>query len=231
MPTTIREIFNEFDLEITGQIKWGQEISSKKCGLYFVAITNDPDKLKCWENPFFGDTEIQNWIELVKKCWKEIKVDKKPASMTNLKNRLNNLWLPDETILYIGKAGPTVIRTIGKRVNEYFETKLGCNKKHAGGNWINTLTKLNELTVFYSEFNLAEYHKIEETETKLIEYFSKNVSDKTKNRLVDRINCFPFANKEIHYKEQSTKIRKKHGFGNQTIDCGNHWKNSNKPNM
>ncbi len=224
MPTTIREILDKFDLEISGKVKWGQKISSKKCGLYFVTITNDPDKLECWENPKINEIEIQKWIELIKKCWKALSIDKKPASKTDLMNRLNSLWLPDETILYIGKAGPTKTRTIGKRVKEYFKTRLGCNKKHAGGNWVNILSELNELTVFYSEFELSEYHRIEQTETKVIEYFSNNVSTKTKNRLYDKINCFPFANKEIHYKEKKTKIRKNHGLGNQTIDCGNNWK-------
>ncbi len=224
MPTTIREILNEFDLEISGKVKWGQDISSKKCGLYIVAITNDPDVLECWENPKINEIEVQNWIELIQKCWKTLSVDKKPASKSNLINRLNKLWLPDETILYIGKAGPTKTRTIEKRVKEYFNTRLGCNKKHAGGNWVNVLTELNELTVYFSEFELSEYHRIEETETKLIEYFSNNVSAKTKNRLVDKINCFPFANKEIHYKESGRKIRKNHGLGGQTIDCGNKWK-------
>jgi len=224
MPTTIREILDEFDLEISGKVKWGQKISSKKCGLYFVTITNDPDKLECWENPKINETEVQKWIELIQQCGKVLSVDKKPASKTDLINRLNALWLPDETILYIGKAGPTKTRTIGKRVNEYFKTRLGCNKKHAGGNWVNVLSELNELTIFYSEFELSEYHRIEETETKLIEYFTNNVSAKTKNRLIDKTNCFPFANKEIHYKEKKTKIRKNHGLEDQTIDCSNNWK-------
>jgi hypothetical protein len=227
MPTKIREIFNEFDLELTGQMSWGQEINANKCGLYFVSITDNPDELKCWENPDFNENEIENWIDLVQKCWKRIKVDNKIASKSDLLNRLNNLWLPDETILYIGKAGPTKTRTVGKRVKEYFNTRLGCNKKHAGGNWINTLSKLNELTVFYSEFETDKYYKIEEIETQLIEYFSKNVSNETKDRLIDKKNCFPFANKEIHYKEKKKKIRKNHGLSNQTIDCASNWNKNN----
>ena len=89
---------------------------------------------------------------------------------------------------------------------------------------VESTSELNELTIFYSEFELSEYHRIEETETKLIEYFTNNVSAKTKNRLIDKTNCFPFANKEIHYKEKKTKIRKNHGLEDQTIDCSNNWK-------
>jgi len=30
MPTTIREILDEFDLELTCQVKWGEKTSSRK---------------------------------------------------------------------------------------------------------------------------------------------------------------------------------------------------------
>lgn len=66
MPTTIREILNEFNLEISGKVNWGQKITSKKCGLYFVAITNNANKLECWENPKLNETEIQKWTHLSK---------------------------------------------------------------------------------------------------------------------------------------------------------------------
>ena len=53
----------------------------------------------------------------------------------------------------------------------------------------------------------------------MIKYFCEHVSDESKSKLFDTINCFPFANKEIN---KST--RKKHGFSNQTINCGSNWK-------
>ncbi len=171
MSTTIRKILNEFNLQFSGKVKWGQEIETGKCGIYFITITNDPDMLICWDKPEFDIQKIKEWMNLVEHCWKKITIDDRNACSEDIKKRLNELWLKDETILYIGKAGPIKRRTLKKRVNEYYDTKLGCNKKHAGGNWINTLTKLNELYVFYSEFQEKEYSNIESIEEKLIEYF------------------------------------------------------------
>jgi len=224
MSTTIRKIFDEFNLQLSGIVSWNQEVESTKCGLYFVTVSNDPDNLVCWDKPEFDIQKIQKWISLVEHCWKNITVDGRIASAEDILDRLNALWLQDETILYIGKAGPNRRRTLKKRVNEYYDTKLGCNKKHAGGNWINTLTKLDELYVFYSEFEEQEYNMIESSEEKLIEYFSENVSDSTRKSLYDKANCFPFANKELYKKLENTKIRKNHGLKNQTVDCGNNWK-------
>lgn len=227
MPTTITNLLNEFKLELSGQVKWGEEIKSKKCGFYFVSISNDPDKIVSWTTPSFDAIEIQHWIELVRNNGKNILIDKKDASIKEIKNRLNKLWFKDETILYIGKAGPNKRRTIRKRVNEFYRTKLGCDGKHAGGHWINTLSKLNDLTIFYSEFEETGYETIESLESKLIDHFAINISTQTKKQLFDNENSFPFANKEVYYRNLKKKIRKKHGIENQTIDCEKNWKKNN----
>ena len=227
MPTTITNLLNEFKLELSGQVKWGEEIKSKESGFYFIAISDNPDKIISWETPSFNDKEIQQWIELVKNNGKNILVDKEVASIEDIKNRSKKLWLKDETILYIGKAGPNKKRTIKKRVNEYYRTKLGCDGKHAGGHWINTLLKLNDLTVYYSEFEETSDESIENLERKLIDHFKNNVSTQTKTQLFDNENCFPFANKEVYYRNLKKKIRKRHGIENQTINCGKNWKKNN----
>lgn len=212
MGTKVAEIFGHFDLTINGQVKWNEEVFSNKCGVYVIALTSDKNEIETLSEPLFNDSAIDNWIKLVAATNKSILVDKKQATTGLLKERLSKFWLPDETIVYIGKAGPTKKRTLKKRVNEFYETKLGCNKKHAGGHWLNTLKNINALNIFYSETDPS-------IEEKMIEYFRLNVSEKTKERLLDQENCFPFANKEKNKSE-----RKKHGILNQTIDCGNKWK-------
>jgi len=66
--------------------------------------------------------------------------------------------------------------------------------------------------IFYSETN-------PDIEENMIKYFCEHVSDESKSKLFDTINCFPFANKE-----KNKSIRKKHGLSNQTINCGSNWK-------
>ena len=216
MPTTITQLFKHVGLTLGGQVKWGQLISSKSCGFYIVAFTSDIDELVCLDKPNFSDKAIKQWIELVKLGGSQIQLDNKVADLAGLKQRLGKFWFPDETIVYIGKAGPNKARTIRKRVKEYYETILGCDAKHAGGHWINTLTNVSSLNVFYSEYSGLD---IEEKEEQMISYFMNNVSDTTKENLFDSVSCYPFANKELYRKSLRTKIRKTHGLNNQTIDC------------
>ncbi len=227
MPTTITNLLNEFKLELSGQVKWGEKINSNKCGFYFVSISQEPDKLVTWPTPSFDPMEIQRWIELINDKGKNIIIDNKNASINDIEDRLFKLWFKDETILYIGKAGPNKRRTIKKRVSEYYRTKLGCDGNHAGGHWINTLSRLNDLTIFYSEYNETGTETIESLESKLIDHFANNISAQTKNQLFDSENCFPFANKEVHYRDQKKKNRKNHGIKNQTSDCGKDWNKNN----
>lgn len=210
--TTVTNIFNHFDLTIHGQVKWNTEIKSNRCGVYVIALTDDRDKLITTEEPNFNDDAIKNWIELIKTSGKSLLVDETQATTHSIKQRLSQFWFPDETIVYIGKAGPTIKRTLKKRINEFYQTKLSCNKKHAGGHWLNTLQNLSDLNIFYSETN-------PDIEEEMIKYFCGQVSDETKEKLYDKINCFPFANKELN-----KSIRKSHGLSNQTIECGNNWK-------
>ncbi len=216
MPTTIKELFKQTGLTYSGQAKWGQLVNSSACGFYVVAISNDIDKLVCLDKPIFNDRAIEQWIKLVKSGGKQILIDKRVADLISIKQRLEKFWFPDETIVYIGKAGPNKSRTIRKRIKEYCETKLGCDGKHAGGHWINTLQSISSLNVFYSEYSGLD---IDEKEEQLISYFMNNVSNMTKENLFDKVNCFPFANKELYCKSLGTKKRKVHRLNNQTIDC------------
>lgn len=186
MVTTVSEIFNRFDLTIHGQVKWNTEINSDRFGV--------------------------NWIELIKSSGKILLVDGETATTRLIKQRLSQFWFPDETIVYIGKVGPTKGRTFRQRLNEYYQTKLGCNKWHAGGHWINALKNISDLNIYYSVTDPL-------VEQKMIRFFCDNVSNETKSRLYDNVNCFPFANKELN-----KSIRKKRYFSNQTTNCGDNWK-------
>jgi hypothetical protein len=212
MPISVNDIFKKFDLTISGQVKWGQMVNIDKCGVYVIALTDHPDKMNTLELPVFSDVAIQNWMKLLNQHGTSILIDDEVASVDMLKRRLSGYWLPDETIIYIGKVGPTQGRTFKKRLKEFYDTKLGCDKPHAGGHWINTLDNPQGLTIFYCICDPL-------LEEQMIDFFCQQVSYKTKAQLHDNVNCFPFANKE---KNKST--RKKHKISNQTIDCGSDWK-------
>lgn len=217
MPTTVDNLFKSQNLRIDGKVQWGYEIKSSREGIYVVTITSDENKIKCYRNAPLSGTSIGSWIALVQKHGKSILIDGHVATIKKLKQRLNSLWYPDETILYIGKVEyGSNKRCLRTRVNEYYQTILGCSKKHSGGNWINTLSILNDLYVFYSECSEPA-----EVERKMILHFKENVSDMAREMIFDKNHLYPFANKEIGKKE-----RKRHGLKQQTVDCGKNWNKS-----
>jgi hypothetical protein len=213
MPTTPSNLFEQAGLSIKGQAKWNTNILCNEYGLYVVAITDNANKLFCNKTIQFNDDAIENWFAIINSKGKNILIDKMSASPDQLKYRLNGFWLPDETILYIGKAEKQKLET---RVGQYYDTKLGSKRKHAGGHWLNVLKNLNDLTIFYSD---CDKTNIDVTEKFMLSYFMENVSAKTKTILHDKDICLPFANKELN-----RGLRKKHGLNNQIVDCGKNWR-------
>lgn len=221
MPTTPYELFKKVNLKIQGQVDWDKPIPSSDCGLYVVAVTNKLDCLICEPTANLNDDYIDSWIQTIIDGRKQILIDGKPANRTLLKERISKFWLPDETIIYIGKAGPSKRRSLRVRVNEFYHTRMGCDGRHAGGNWVNLLNNLYSYTVFYSSYLNSDVEVLEEA---MLEYFMECVSNETRKKLYDHETCLPFANKEINRSALGTTIRKRHGIGNSTVDCGGSWR-------
>ncbi len=203
MPTTVQQLFDNFNIKDIQQVKWGTNFNEKSQGIYIVSTSRNPkENIEICDLPKFEDEQIILWINKVS----GFKVDNKPATLTNVKNRLKDFWLPDENILYIGKA-PNRKRGSGisKRVNEYYQTIIGNGSPHSGGQWIKTLKNLNTFTVHYG---LCD--KPDEIEDRMLELFMQNVSEESKKKLYDRNKPIPFAN----IKFKGNKI---HGLKNQRL--------------
>ncbi|MBK9526110.1 MAG: hypothetical protein IPO39_15600 [Bacteroidetes bacterium] len=125
MPTTPCELFKKVNLKIQGQVDWGKPIPSDDCGLYVVAVTNKPDYLIYEPTANLKYACIDSWIQTIIDGGKQILIDGKPADRTFLKERISKFWLPEETIIYIGKAGPSKKRSLRVRVNEFYHTRMG----------------------------------------------------------------------------------------------------------
>jgi hypothetical protein len=104
--------------------------------------------------------------------------------------RLGLYWLPDEAIVYIGKA-----TSLYSRVGGYYSTLLGDKRPHAGGHWIKTLTNLASLTVHYTE--ICDGRNPEDVEKAMMFAFAKGVVGTTKTNHPQPSLMIPFANLEI----------------------------------
>jgi hypothetical protein len=65
-----------------------------------------------------------------------------------LGEHLAQWWLPDTSILYIGKAEG---QSLHRRVSQYYDTPLGARRPHGGGYWLKTLEVLDAVYVHYAE--------------------------------------------------------------------------------
>jgi hypothetical protein len=205
MPTTVKELFDKFQVQELNMIHWGTEISEPRQGIYIVSMSISPENnLVTMPEPSFNEDAIQLWINRVS----AFTIDGVKPNPTSLKKRLTEFWLPYESILYIGKASQRMNgKGLGKRISEYYKTIIGDGHPHSGGQWIKTLENL-ALTYVYYGINDAPV----KCERQMPEHFMAKVSQETKNALRDKTLPLPFAN--IRYKP---RVDKKHGMKNQRL--------------
>jgi hypothetical protein len=202
MPTTINELIEHLDLRKSKRVQWGEKIPTEEEGIYIVSLSKDPELNNGTLDKIPISRDILNqWINKVNGFIldKELTFDK-----DKIIDRLSQFWLPDENIVYIGKAP---IRNngkgIGNRVKEFYNTDFGGKRPHAGGHWIKALSILNNFNVHYILCDNSG-----EIEIKLLKYFIDNVSDKSKKIMRDKELMLPFGNLEL----KKGQI-KKHGLG------------------
>ncbi len=199
MPTNVKQLFIDAGKEILGRVKWGETVNCKFPGIYVVAMTHSAEKIVCSDDLPISEKAVQDWINYVP----NLILDGKRPRYEDLATRLKEFWITDETILYIGKAGTS----LESRVRQYYNTKLGDPKPHAGGHWIKILENLNDLNIFWTT---SAGEKAKDVEDRFIENFIKNVSNESKQKLFDPEHPFPFANLEF-----PKGTRKRHGLQSQ----------------
>ena len=120
-----------------GSVRWGTPVPERSGGIYLMATTNDPD-----ENPLASGAQIDTKaVELMLDRRQELTVDGSRPSALDFERRLRAMWIPDESVLYVGKA--TSIRS---RVRQYYDTSIGARSPHAGGWPLKLLANLDQLS-------------------------------------------------------------------------------------
>ena len=190
MPLSIADLITKTGLIADGleTVRWGHTPTSSKVGIYIVSTSQNPtinDNL--FESIPINNNILEFWLNKVK----TLQLDGNTSpTVSQLRDRLNKFWLPDESILYIGQTECS--KGIKRRVSQYYRTELGERKPHAGGHWIKTLSILNELFVHYFPDNTPT-----QTEKNLLRTFVGQVSEQTLVNLRDRNLPIPFANLEL----------------------------------
>jgi hypothetical protein len=134
---TAASLFKLARLTPQGSVRWGEPIPSRRPGVYAVEAPSPSISAP------FSLPAIEAWIQRVP----GIRVDGAPADARALRKRLDEFWIPSETVVYIGRAGTD----LGGRVRAYYRTPLGDPRPHAGGHWLKTLSTLDQFRVWWTE--------------------------------------------------------------------------------
>jgi len=205
MPISVSEVISNSGIPVDRlkTVKWGNRPNSSNVGVYIISTCQNPKlNSNLYQSAPLDENILNFWLRKVS----SLEIDNKLSpTVSQLSERLNQFWLPDENILYIGMTKSA--KGIAGRVGQYYRTELGERKPHAGGHWIKTLKVLDQLYVHYLPDSLPK-----ETEEKILRTFIGQVSKRTLENLKDKKLPLPFANLEL---EKGN--RKNHGITKSKI--------------
>jgi hypothetical protein len=182
MPSTVAQVFSGAGLTPSGVMPWGQLVPERGPGVYAVALTNHVDRVAASGSRC--PLSARAITELLR-ARPELRLDGSRPSLEQLSQRLSALWLPDETVLYIGLAG----KSVQSRVSTYYRTPLGARRPHAGGWPLKALSVLPDLSVFF-----APCDDPDAAELQMLDAFIGQVSPASRATLHDPDLPVPFAN-------------------------------------
>lgn len=195
MTISVRELFDEYGLRPAGVVQWGDQVELDVPGIYIVASTPDLDDPAGQVDNYRPNFEA---FDALRSVCPRITLDGFPATSDKLAERIGAFWIPETAILYVGLAGTSV----GKRVSQYYRTRIGQRSPHAGGWWLKTLEDLNSLHVHYAAADSPR-----STEARLLKTFAAAIPHAMRRALHDYERVAPFANIEVQ-----PGIRKRHGM-------------------
>jgi transcription elongation factor GreA len=170
-PTLLRSL----GLEVDGPVRWGQPPSSRAPGVFAVETANPSTTA-----PIDAD-QLRRWLERVP----TLELDGERPTPTLLGRRLASFWVPDATLLYVGRSRGS----LAGRVAALYATELGYRRPHAGGYWLKTLREVSRLNVWWAETPAGE-----EYEDAILEAFAQAATVATGSPLPSPV--LPWANLE-----------------------------------
>lgn len=209
----VRDLFEGQDLEPLGPVQLKDAHSHPfpdTRGVYVVSGSADPNSDESIEFELNQD-RLNDWISRNP----EMSIDRTPALLEGLSQRLEEFWHQDQSILYIGQTGKglnTRIKQMARHAGLLPNKShmLGEKRPHRGGHWLYTLKRLPDLYLFYSE--MPDKRHEHEVELRMLENFIKSTGNIS-------LTSLPWANIELKFKGFPLRLgisgRKEHGLGRQ----------------
>jgi transcription elongation factor GreA len=187
------ELLRSVGLLADGPVLWGSPVRSRGPGVYVIELPAPT------QQPPIDLARVRGWIERVP----TLMVDAERPTPHQLAARLAGFWLPDESVVFVGRSTSSV----GRRVESFYRTPLGDRRPYAGGHWLKTLRVLERLRIWWAETDAAE-----EYEDALLTAFAEQVDGRAASGLHDPTVILPFANLAT-----ATGERKAHGIAGSVL--------------
>lgn len=174
-PRSAVALLRSLDLMSDGPTRWGEQVRSRAPGVLLVETAARLDTAP------IDVTSVKAWIERVP----SLRLDGERPTPTKLLERLSDFWLPQETVVYVGRT----TKGLNARAASLFATALGDRKPHSGGHWLWTLLDRDQLRIWW-----AETPSPEEYEDGLFDAIAADLDDGARERLAALGPVLPWAN-------------------------------------
>jgi hypothetical protein len=188
-------------------VRWGQTAPPDEPGVYLVALTDDPAREDVYEAPRWSDAAL----EALLRVRPELRVDGRRPDPQTLRERLEQLRVPREPVLYAGlAAGRSQPGSVQRRVRQYCRTPLGAKKPHAGGWPLKLLADLEGSLWVHT----AACEDPKTAEESILKAFMSGLGDDQRECLIDPSLPLPYAN--LEYRPPGARLVKRHGIKGAT---------------
>ena len=203
LPSTVSDLFGAAEVAWLGVVPWGTPPPTKAPGVYVVADSRERNGLAA--PPACCPISAAAIDELLT-ARPELGVDGRRPSAAELAARIEAMWLPDETVRYVGLA-----TSLYKRVGQYYRTPLGAKSPHAGG-W--ALKCLGDLTAMWVHYGVCEAAAVRGAEQRMQRAFMIQTSERSRSGVIDSDLPLPHAN--LEYRADGRRWVKRHGITGAT---------------
>jgi transcription elongation factor GreA len=174
-PRSAVALLRSLDLMSDGPTRWGEPVRSRASGVLLVEIAARLDTAP------IDITAVKAWIERVP----SLQLDGERPTPTRLAERLASFWLPQQTVVYVGRTA----KSLNARAGSLFATPLGDRRPHAGGHWLWTLLDHEQLRIWWGETPSPE-----EYEDGLFDAIASDLDADAAQRLAAFGPILPWAN-------------------------------------
>jgi transcription elongation factor GreA len=139
------DLMRSLGLLVDGPARWGSPVPSRAPGLIVVELPGGSDVAP------LDLAALRRWIDRVP----SLTLDGQRPTPQVLQRRLAQDWLPDQPVLFVGRA----TKGVGARLAGIYATTLGDAKPASAGHWLKTLSNPGELLIWWAETDAHEEYE------------------------------------------------------------------------